>query len=83
MIILFEYDIKIAFINVKIQSNLDIEKFIIKPEPYNLCINYCIKEVKEEKSDYKIIINNERNNNVKVLYENNLLVNIVKSTIKL
>ena len=71
---MFEYDIKIAFINVKIQSNLDIGKFIIEPEPYNLCINYCIKEAKKEKSDYKIIINNEKNNNVKVLYENKVLI---------
>ena len=45
---MFEYDIKIAFINVKIQSNLDIGKFIIEPEPYNLCINYCIKEAKND-----------------------------------
>lgn len=71
---MFEYDIKIAFINVKIQSNLDIGKFIIEPEPYNLCINYCIKEAKKEKSDYKIVINNEKNNNVKVLYENKVLI---------
>ena len=57
---MFEYNLKVAFIDIKIQSNLDISKFINSPEPYGLCINYYIRDIESKEDAYKIIIDNKK-----------------------
>lgn len=71
---MFEYNLKVAFIDIKIQSNLDISKFINSPEPYGLCINYYIRDIENKEEAYKIIIDNEKSEKVNVSYNNKTLL---------
>lgn len=70
---MYEYNLKISFINVKIQSNLDLASFINSYEPYNICINYYIGKHEPAEESYKIVINNDQNKKVKVSYGDKVL----------
>jgi len=53
---LFREEFSVAGINYRIQSNFDVKNLLFNPQPYNLHINYLIKEKTPSKNYFMISI---------------------------